>query len=403
MIALYGFEEDAHPPACTCVGCTAVQLADGEFDIRWRKIPQTVTDDFLEGVWDQTVLPNRLHKGMWQEHFDRLLNHAQAGWGQPFTQADSLERWQMFQKMQSNLAQVAAFKQHRMAEELRAAKIRHPQRSDWDEAAAKVMARHNGQWLRAELQASTAAAAAAESWQEFERRKYLYPNLRYETAGDERVRQSHRSLDGVVRSVDDPFWDVYYPPNGWNCRCVVVQTDARPTEDGEVDFDPPKGFRGNVGKTGQLFGQDHPYFNVGTLDKEAVEAQARNFLAASTRNNVREWASTDLVPSFQMSLPGMSRPATLTNGEVKTVTGKPHQAAASRNNLLYVLATALKKAVFVGRADDIKGHQNVKGWYYYLLELGGVKYRFNFWERVEDDGKTRIGLHAITDAPDRGP
>ncbi|EFA28896.1 virion morphogenesis protein, partial [Haemophilus influenzae HK1212] len=30
-----------------------------------------------------------------------------------------------------------------------------------------------------------------------------------------------------VYPVDDPFWDTFYPPNGWNCRCKVFAVKER--------------------------------------------------------------------------------------------------------------------------------------------------------------------------------
>lgn len=45
----------------------------------------------------------------------------------------------------------------------------------------------------------------------------------YMTEDDERVRPSHRALDGARYPVGHEFWDVFAPPNGWNCRCRLVR------------------------------------------------------------------------------------------------------------------------------------------------------------------------------------
>lgn len=45
---------------------------------------------------------------------------------------------------------------------------------------------------------------------------------RYVTAHDDRVRPSHEALDGVTLPKDHPFWQMFYPPNGWNCRCQAI-------------------------------------------------------------------------------------------------------------------------------------------------------------------------------------
>ena len=44
----------------------------------------------------------------------------------------------------------------------------------------------------------------------------------YVTAGDDRVRPEHAELDGTTLPKDSPFWQVFWPPNGWNCRCQVI-------------------------------------------------------------------------------------------------------------------------------------------------------------------------------------
>ena len=45
--------------------------------------------------------------------------------------------------------------------------------------------------------------------------------LRYVALQDGLTRPSHLRINGITLHRDDPFWNTNYPPNGWNCRCVV--------------------------------------------------------------------------------------------------------------------------------------------------------------------------------------
>ena len=43
---------------------------------------------------------------------------------------------------------------------------------------------------------------------------------RYQTAGDEKVRDTHIAQQGTTLPKEDPFWTVWLPPAGYNCRCT---------------------------------------------------------------------------------------------------------------------------------------------------------------------------------------
>ena len=40
-------------------------------------------------------------------------------------------------------------------------------------------------------------------------------------------RPEHLALDGLVLRWDDPFWDTFFPPNGWGCQCSVRALNER--------------------------------------------------------------------------------------------------------------------------------------------------------------------------------
>lgn len=46
-------------------------------------------------------------------------------------------------------------------------------------------------------------------------------HLQYLATEDDKVRDSHLALNGIVLPKDDPFWDTHMPPWEWGCRCRV--------------------------------------------------------------------------------------------------------------------------------------------------------------------------------------
>lgn len=44
----------------------------------------------------------------------------------------------------------------------------------------------------------------------------------YVDVGDEKVRPTHHAANGTVLPKDHIFWQTWWPPNGWNCRCRVI-------------------------------------------------------------------------------------------------------------------------------------------------------------------------------------
>lgn len=74
------------------------------------------------------------------------------------------------------------------------------------------------------------SAYAAGQWQEIEQQADVAPYLMYDAVDDHRTRAQHRAWDKTVLPVTHPWWKTHYPPNGWNCRCGVIQLDAEEVE-----------------------------------------------------------------------------------------------------------------------------------------------------------------------------
>ncbi len=133
----------------------------------------------------------------------------------------------------------------------------------------KINETYNRNYLRAEYGFVQSSATMAAKWERFAEDGDEY-YLQYRTAHDDKVRPEHAALDRVTLPMSDPFWESYYPPNGWNCRCTVVQVlkwkyDATPPGEAmdrgkeALDGERFNIFRFNSGKQGKAVPDYNPY------------------------------------------------------------------------------------------------------------------------------------------------
>lgn len=127
--------------------------------------------------------------------------------------------------------------------------------------ALQVWEKYNLNWLQSEYNHAIASSQMAARWSEYEKDSDVTENLQYYTAGDDRVRDAHRALDGIVKPINDPFWRIYYPPNDWGCRCGARQTFLKVTNRAFNAPNLKEMFKNNVYKDGVVFPSSHPYFD----------------------------------------------------------------------------------------------------------------------------------------------
>ncbi|MFI3322443.1 MAG: phage minor head protein [Rikenellaceae bacterium] len=112
---------------------------------------------------------------------------------------------------------------------------------------------YNKNYLRAEYHFTVASSEMAARWEELEDDddgRYL---LQYCTAEDDKVRASHAKLNGVTLPPSDPFWDIFYPPNGWGCRCDVSKVLGYRNPATDSDEAMKNGLEATKGKYSEMF------------------------------------------------------------------------------------------------------------------------------------------------------
>lgn len=93
---------------------------------------------------------------------------------------------------------------------------------EFAQKAEGICGKFNGRWQKTEYETAVLTAESASNYRRLMAKNELFPYWKYVTAGDDRVRDEHRALDGVILPFNDKRWDKIFPPNGWKCRCHVA-------------------------------------------------------------------------------------------------------------------------------------------------------------------------------------
>ncbi|MBQ9187343.1 MAG: minor capsid protein [Prevotella sp.] len=176
--------------------------------------------------------------------------------------------------------------------------------NEFKDDVRKINATYNTNYLYAEYKHALGASQMAAKWNDLQKDgdRYL---LQYRTAGDDKVRADHALLDGTTLPASDPFWDKYYPPNGWGCRCTAVQVRrgkypesdpalAMTRGDNATEAAKQQIFRFNAGKKLELFPPKHPYYKAPQEAKKAATGYVPQTFEAKTIAEAEQQFSSKL-------------------------------------------------------------------------------------------------------------
>lgn len=151
--------------------------------------------------------------------------------------------------------------------------------------------------------ANTRSAYAAGKWTRIQRTKETLPYLLYQLGPAREHRPHHADKENIILRVDDEFWHVWYPPNGWGCVCWVRQiTQSEADQLGGISGKPEIPTRNwtnyRTGKTEEIpLGIDPGWNSNPGRARHRTLAKHLGGILDYAPEHIRKAAMTDLVAS----------------------------------------------------------------------------------------------------------
>ncbi len=288
----------------------------------------------------------------------------------------------------------------------------------------KIDKTYNETYLNAEYEFAVSSAQMASKWADIEQDGDDY-NLQYRTANDGHVREEHIVLHNTTLPPSDPFWEKYYPPNGWNCRCTAVQVlkdkypmsnseqaqalgDKATTKIGKDGKNRAEMFRFNPGKDKIVFPPTHPYRSprcatCGVRKSLAYNGPANERCEAcgqilkiskSNPKQLRIWAKENIVGK-EVVHSEFGKAIKFTTKGIKEYLNQPFEAYFEKNEALKDIVNILQSSEYKGFSEYHKDNQKIQ--YSHIFEtesIGATKSWLIARETTEGD----VSFYSISDS-----
>ncbi|MCO5253620.1 MAG: phage minor head protein [Bacteroidetes bacterium] len=373
-------------PCCPATDITAIDLSG------WDRLITDIAKQLQEGKIKPEDLNADVILATYKELYEGTGSGYAEGWSATATQTPSRSAL----LMQRNLFNFSGAKTLALQQELNSKLVKDGQALSWQEfkaEALKINSKYNLNHLQAEYETAMQSGKMAALWETFQRNKARYPNVKFKTQEDDRVREKHQAYNNLIFSLDDPTLLTFFPPFDWRCRCYPIQT-AEPVTQNPTKFDIPEAFKNNVGVTRQVFSEEkgskgHPYFAMYNATKKAQEITEKAYRKAYNADLI-SWAKESLI-SKTVNKEGVGK-IHFTNKGIKEALNQPHKEWDEKNFALYQIIDLIENGFFIKSVPDAKGRNFV--WYYIETRVAGVKSYIVLRENIEDG---HIVFYSIVD------
>ena len=241
--------------------------ARGAVTLSYQGELNDIIEDIIKRVQNGSLKPGDVDPALWELVSKQIFNGVEKGYGTTLVAAKGTDK-AMLEALQKNVYRFSGFKNYHFVLEANRLLVNDEGNvrgfSDFRKAVLDLNKEYNLNFLRTEYNHAVATSRMASKWKKFAEDEAALPLLQFETVGDDHTRAAHQKLDGVIKPVNDAFWNKWLPPLDYNCRCTVRQlADGEVSAISNEEFgEPKKGFGINWGRERVVFPDTHPQFEV---------------------------------------------------------------------------------------------------------------------------------------------
>jgi Phage Mu protein F like protein len=233
-------------------------------------------ENYIRQLFDDRNVSPENQKQLWNHYYDTLAKGVDLGYNPSPEMYDP----KLAHSLKYNVAKFSAFKETSFRKQLEAALTKDGKIVPWNQfkkTADALNIDYNRSWLKTEYNHTVAVANMADKWQEFEADKDLYPNLKFVTVSDGRVREAHKILDGTILPINHEFWKTHTVPLDWGCRCNIEQTDEEPSKV-IPSYKVKEEFQNNAFYSGEVFNNSAYEKGLTTQERKEAKENLNGFL-----------------------------------------------------------------------------------------------------------------------------